>query len=325
MTQIKLLLPLLLLVCFSSHGQKNEISLLNGRFYFTFPDSAMNIARGADIMSAGPNMNNETRVIYDIGDKRAVFFAQELYITCKEGLEKKLAAQSTAEYPLSVKTIFNKDSILCVTMTPSKFDNSKSAILVNSMIVKNADNSLSKLSVYLNPKAYDDKATFDKITEKVFSSFRKGNKRLALHARTESFNVLATKTKMELKLPVNYIVTIDKKYDFEVYRIQKVTDYGEEGRADLNIYFGFHPSYFNEELELAKFKQPETDGEFMFQKIKWMNFRDDSKAMIVREQMFTDDDIQKDAAIHIAMVSTSPALIEEMTAIVRQVLLKYDK
>jgi len=322
---MKLPLSILLLVCQLTYGQKNEISLLNGRFFFTFPDSAKNIARGADIMSAGPNMNDETRVIYDIGDKRAVFFAQELYITCKDELEKKITAESTSDYPLSIKTIYNKDSILCVSMTPSKFDNRKSAILVNSMIVKNADNSLSKLSVYLNPKAYEDKATFDKITEKVFSSFRKGNRRLPLFARTETFNVLGTKTKLELKMPSDYIVIIDKKYDFEVYRIKKITDYSEEDRADLNIYFGFHPSYFNTELELTKFKQPDTDGEFMFQKIKWMNFRDDSRSIIVREQMFTDDDIQKDAAIHIAMVSTTPKLIEEMTAIVRQVLLKYDK
>jgi len=318
-------LPLLLLAGSTCSGQKNEISLLNDRFFFAFPDSAKNIARGADIMSADPNMNDETRVIYDIGDKRMVFFAQELYITCKENLEKKLAAESTADYPFSVKTIYSKDSVLCVSMTPSKFDNNQSAILINSLVIKNADNSLSKLSVYLNPKALADKPTFDKITEQVFSSFRKGNRRLQLAAHTETFVVLGTKTRMEVKLPANYVVRIDKKYDFEVYKVKKITDYSETDNADLTIYFGFYPSFFNKELKLEKFRQPDSESEFMLHKMKWMNFRDDSRKLLLREQLFTDDDIQKNAQIHIAMISGDQKLLEELTQIIREILLKYPK
>lgn len=323
--QKSLLLILLSIIGHISNGQKNEISLLNNRFFCTFPDSAKNIARPTDIMSADPNINNETRVMYDIGDKRIVFFVQELYMKSVNDLEEHLKEESTKEYPQAVKIIYNKDSILCITMTPSTFDDKRNAILINSLIVKNADNSLSKLSVYLNPKAFADKKTFDKITEQVFSSFRKGNRRLNLAARTETYNVLDTKTKMQVALPEDYIITIDKKYDFEVYKVRKVLPYGDTSHADLSIYYGFHPSSFNRAFQLENFKQADTNGEFMLQKMTWLNFKDDSRKLIVREQMFTDDDIQKNAQIHIGMISNNQKLIDELTRITQKILLKYDK
>ncbi len=283
-----------------SFGQKNVISLLNDRFYCTFPDSAKNTARETNIMSADPNINNETRVIYDIGDKRIVFFAVELYIKSVDDLERELKKESSKNYPLAVKTIYDKDSVKCIRLTPSKFDEKKNAIFVNSIIIVNADNSLSKMSVYLNPKAYSDKRTFDKITEEVFASFKKGRKRLNLNEHTESFKILDTKTEMPIKLPNNYIVTIDKKYGFEVYKVKKVVTYGDTTQGDLIIYFGFYPSFVNKELQLENYKKPDTDGEFMFQKMKWMNFQDVKRNLFLREQLFVDDDIQQNTKIHIA-------------------------
>jgi len=316
---------ILLSLCLATQGQKNEISILNGRFFCTFPDSAKNIPRSTNIMSADPNKNDETRVVYNVGDKRVVFFAEELYIKSVADLEKKLKEESTKDYPLAVKTIYDKDSSICISTTPSQFDPTQAAIFLKGIIVKSPDNTLSRFSVYLNPKAYADRAAMEKMVDQVFASFRKGGKRLNLSARTETFNVLGTKTQMLLKLPVDYVVTLDKKYDFEVYRVRKLATYGEADHADLNIYYGFHPSMFNTELNLSNFKQADSPGEFMFQKINWMNFKDDSKKIFVREQLFTDDDIQKDAQIHIGMISNNPKLVEELTEIIKQLLLKYDK
>ena len=309
----------------SLFGQKNSLSLLNDRFYLTFPDSAKNIARGTDIMSADPNANNETRVIYDIGDKRIVFFAQELYLKTIDKLEEKLAKESTPDNPFTTKLIFNADSVTCISLTPVKFNDKQQAILINSIIIKNADNLLSKLSVYLNPKAFEDKKTFDKITEQVFASFKKGSRRVNISARTESFPIFETKTTLLLKLPKDYIVTKDEKYDFDVYKIKKVEAYGSDGHADLVIYVGFHPSYFSNEFQLTGYKTADTDGEFMRQKTKWLNYEDKKRGIILREQLFVDDDIQKDVQIHIAMIAGKQRKIEELAAIVKDILIKYDK
>jgi len=322
----KIILSVLILLCGEiSYGQKNEISLLNGRFFCTFPDSAKNIARATDIMAADPNENNETRVFYDIGEKRIVFFAEELYLKGTNNLENRLREESTKDFPLSVETIFNKDSVLCIRMTPAKFDTAQSAIFVNSLVIKNADNTLSKLSVFLNPNAFSDKATFDRLTEQVFSSFKKGIRKLKLGARTETVHVLNSKTTMQLSLPKDYMLSVDKKFDFEVYNIRKVTMYGDTMRADLTIYLGFYPSLFNSEFELQKFKKADTNGEFLLQKMKWLNFNDESRNLILREQIIPDDRIQENAQIHIAMISNNQKLIEELTAIVQKINLNHVK
>ena len=305
--------------------QKNEISILNDRFYFTFPDSAKNIARATDIMSAGPNANKETRVIYDIGDKRIVFFAQELFLKSVNDLEKTLKNESSTEYPFAVKTIYNKDSVQCVKITPGKFDEKAAAILASTLIIKNADNTLSRFDTYFNPKAFADRATFDKINEQVLSSFRKGGRRINLNPRIDSFFVLGSKNVMRINFPKDYLITVDDAVDFETYDIKKIVAYGDTLDASITVYFGFHPSLFSTGLELAEFRTADTDGEFMRQKIQWLNFRDDRRKLILREQIFTDDDIQENAKIHIAMFANDQKLIDELTTIVKNILLKYHK
>ncbi|GAB2843372.1 hypothetical protein [Ferruginibacter profundus] len=309
----------------TSHGQKNEISMLNGRFSFEFPDSAKNQARGVDIMSADPNENNETRVIYDIGSKRIVFFAEELQMKSVDDLETKLKKEATKDFPFTVQKKDNSDSSVCYRITPQKFDEKAQAILLNSLIIKNPDNTLSKFSAYINQEAFKDKATFEKISEQVFASFKKGKRRLNLSAKTETFNILGTKTLYSIKLPENYIVSVDKKYDFEVYKIKKVSNYGEKEFGDLIIYFGFYPSPMYKEMELENFKTKNTEGEYMLQKLTWSNYQDRKRNLFLREQIFTDDDIQKNAQNHIAMIASSEQKIEELALIVKNSLLKYDK
>jgi len=323
-TKIFFLITTLLFIV-ASYGQTNEISMLNNRFSFVFPDSAKNQARGVDIMSADPNENNETRVIYDIGPKRIVFFAEELFIKSVDDLETKLKNETTKDYPLFVQKKDNFDSSICYRITPQQFNDKSQAIFINSIIIKNPDNTLSKISVYINPEAYVDKATFDKIVEQVFSSFKIGNRRIDLSARTETFKILDTKTLYHIKLPENYIVSVDKKYDFEVYKIKQVSNYGDNDFGDLIIYFGFHPSPMYKEIELENFKTKDTEGEYMFQKLTWSNYQYKKRNLYLREQIFIDDDIQKDAQNHIAMIASSEKKIEELALIVKNSLLKYDK
>lgn len=289
----------------TSYAQKNEISMLNGRFSFVFPDSAKNQARGVDIMSADPNDNYETRVIYDIDSKRIVFFAEEIFMKHVDDLENKLKNESTNEYPLAIQKKNNSDSTICYRVTPKNFDASEQAILISALLIKNSDNTLSKFSAYINPEAYKDKASFDKIVEQVFSSFKKGNRKLNLSARTETFKILGTKTLYNISLPENYIVSVDKKYDFEIYKIKQVSAYGTKEFGDLIIYFGFYPSLMYKEMQLENFKTKDTECEYMLQKLTWANYQDKSRSLFLREQIFVDDDIQQNAKNHIAMIANS--------------------
>src|SRR5215217_6981633 len=127
-----LFIVITLLFIATSYGQRNIISMLNGRFSFVFPDSAKTQARGVDIMSADPNENNETRVVYDIGSKRIVFFAEELFIKSVDKLEKRLKEDATKDFPLLIQKKDNLDSSICYTITPQKFNDKLQAILINS-------------------------------------------------------------------------------------------------------------------------------------------------------------------------------------------------
>ena len=276
-------------------------------------------------MSAGSNANRETRVIYDIGDKRIVYFAQELLLKSVNDLEKTLKSQSSAEYPFAVKTIFNKDSVQCINIIPEKFDDKAAAILISTVIIKNADNTLSRFDAYLNPKAFADRTTFDKINEQVLSSFRKGTRRINLNSRIDSFFVLGSKNIVQINLPKDYMITVDNAGDFETYNIKKVVAYGDTLDASIIIYFGFHPSLFSAELQLTNFKTRDTDGEFMGQKMQWMNFNDSERKLLLREQVFADDDIGENAKIHIALIANDQKLMNELTLIVKNILLKYRK
>jgi hypothetical protein len=306
-------------------GQSNEISMLDGRFSFTFPDSAKKQPRTVDLMAPNPNTSIETRVVYDIGLKRIVFFAEELFLKSDNNLEAILNNGITRDYPFTVLKKDNLDSSVCYRIIPQKFNSNAQAILLNSIIVKNADNTLSKFSAYVNAEAFIEKAAFDKIIENVFLSFKKGNKLLNLESRTESFEVLATKTIYSINLPDNYIITVDKKYDFEVYKIKKICNYGDKTFGDIIVYFGFHPSFMYNDMQLENFRTIDTEGEYMQQKLTWLNFEDKKKGLYLREQLFIDDDIRKDVNNHIAMIASNEKIIDELALIVKKSLLKYNK
>src|SRR5687767_10577392 len=64
----------------------NRQNILNGRAWLRLPAKAMNEQRARDIMAADPSANRETRIVYDVGTKRLVLFAQELFLKGSENL-----------------------------------------------------------------------------------------------------------------------------------------------------------------------------------------------------------------------------------------------
>ena len=153
-----LILPFLSFILFS-YGQKietikldNKQSILNDKVFFQFPSKAVNSARQADIMSADPNTNKETRIMLDIDKMRLVFFAQELYVSSDNNLLSTVSKDDGVDFKSRILT--DKDSILSILTTPTKFDSTKNAILINSLLVKTQDNSVFKISAYINPDAF---------------------------------------------------------------------------------------------------------------------------------------------------------------------------
>ena len=324
MTKKTFFLSVLLFSAMTGCGQKisdlkldNKQSILNDRAFFQFPSKAKNIARQTDIMSETPNINRETRIILDIDEQRLVFFARELYVTSNNNLLEALSIENSEKANLKILT--NADSLHSVLITPTTFDSTANAILINNLYVQTQDGTIFVIGAYINPNAYKNKDDFQKLTENVFSTLTKGNRKLNFKARIEKVPVFFnSKEKFNIVLPEGYIITKNSQYDFEVLNIQKIRDIADTNWFSLTIYTGNHPSYFYEEYDFRKSNAIKTDGQFLNKKIMWLNFKNDERQLYLKEQQIPIDQI-KEIIAHIAMLGNSQESIDKLTKLIENI------
>jgi hypothetical protein len=318
-------LSVLLFSVTASFGQKisdlkldNKQSILNDRAFFQFPNEAKNIARQTDIMSENSNINRETRIVLDIEEQRLVFFARELYVTSNNNLLEVLSMKKKKKEILKILT--DTDSLQSVLITPTTFDSTANAILVNNLYVQTQDGTVFVIGAYINPNAYKNKDDFQKLTENVFSTLTKGNRKLNFKARIEKVPIFFdSKKKFNIVLSEGYIITKNSQYDFEVLNIQKVRDIADTNWFSLTIYTGNHPSYFYGEYDFDKSSAIKTDGQFLNKKIVWLNFKNDEEQFYLKEQQIPIDQIAKGLIAHIAMLGNSQESINELTKLIENI------
>lgn len=297
----------------------NKQSILNDRAFFKFPAEAKNVARQGDIMSADPNTNKETRIVLDIGQQRLVFFARELFVASEKNLLETISKDNGANAKSKILT--DKDSLLSVLSTPTKFDSTKNAILVNNLYVRTQDHSVFVIGAYINPDAFKNIKAFQELTESVFASLTKGNRRLNFKARTELFPIFDGKKAFSISLPQGFVVTKDKKYDFEVLKFQKVKDFADPNWLSLTIYTGSHPSYFYSEENFDESGAKKVKGRFLDKEVEWLYFKNTEKQFYLKEQKIPSDGIESGLIVHIAMLGSQPLAIDELTRLIESIKL----
>lgn len=326
MTIKTLFFSTLFLLATQGFGQKvsdleldNKQSILNDKAFFQFPTDAKNVSRQADIMSADPNTNKETRLILDIDKQRLVFFARELYVTSDDNLLKTISKDNNEN--AKIKILTKQDTLLSVLVTPSKFDSTENAILVNNLYVRTQDKTVFVIGAYINPDAFKNKDEFQKLSEKVFASLTKGNKKLNYKTRTEISPIFDKKKKFSIALPEGYVITKDKKYDFEVLKFQKVRDITDTNWTSLTIYTGNHPSYFFGEYDFSDSDAVKTNSTFLNKPIEWLNFKNTEKQFYLREQKIPSGQIEEGLIVHIAMLGNNQEALNELTKIIENIKL----
>lgn len=265
-------------------------------------------------MSADPNRNAETRIMLDIKDMRMVFFAQELYSTCNGNLLTQTQKDDRDDFKSRVLT--TGDSLFSVLSTPLKFDTTENAILVNTLLVKTADNSVFRISAYISPAAFKEKDEFMKLSERVFSTLSKGSRSLSSNARTESWPIYEGARKFSIAVPAGYIITKDAKYDFEVLKFHKLSELGDTSLVSLIIYTGHHPSWFYTSQGFSASEAEKIKGNFLGAKTEWMYFKDDTRKLYIKEQQIPYHKIGEGIILHVAMLSDKPEAITELSSIV---------
>lgn len=298
---------------------EKRLSVLNKKVFFNFPAAAIISPRVADIMAADPNENRETRIITDWGNMKLVFFAQELYKLSGKTLFQDISKEVEPDFDFQRKILTDKDSLISVLSTPGLFDSSANGILVNSLLVKTQDNTVCRIDAYINPAAYSRKDDFIRLTENIFKTISKGTRTTNLDPREESYAIAGGINKFLFKIPKNYFVTVDEKYDFSVFKLTNYRDLTDKTFSSITIYTGFHPSWFHKEYGFTDSAAVKTKGRFLQNNVDWLYFADNPNSFYLKEQMIPSDNIEKGLILHIAILSNKKDIMEELAKIIEDI------
>lgn len=297
----------------------NRQSILNDRVFLTFPDSAQNKSRPVDIMSADWNINDETRIMMDMGEMRLVFFAQELYLLGDDKLLEVLKDDKDKQFVFTHKVLTPSDSLMSVLSTPTKWDSTQKAILINTLTIKTKDDAIIRISAYINPPAMVEKQAFTVLTERIFRTLEKGNRENPRTARVEKHKMMDSKSQLQFQLPDDFIVRIDQKYDFQVFRISKYQKMGEEDFQSMTIYLGYHPSFFHKRQGFKDYTEIQPIV-FLGEEAQFMYFENPQKSIYLLEQILHPESLG-DLRVHIACVSNQAENIALMKKILSDIQL----
>lgn len=318
-----LLLGLLVLGCLPRADQPlpNRLSLLNDRAQLSFPAAAQASARPTDIMAADANANRETRVVLNEGANRLVFFAQDLYARGDKALITSVLTKKDAASKTTTTVLADDGRLLTVLSTPTTFDASQAAILVNTLTVKTPDNLVFQVGAYINPAAYPRRADYRKLTERVFRTLVAGRRAVPLAAHSETLPIFGTAKKFTFAVPANYGLTVDQKYDFQVFLLRPYAPFGSSAASHLLVYVGRHPSLLYKEYDLTREQLREVPGTFLGQPVKWLTHADAPKHTYLQEQLIAGDAIEPGLLLHVGLVADSPAALSELATVAASVAL----
>lgn len=299
----------------------NPLPVLNGKAVFTFPKGAQNVKRGVDIMSVDHNANEETRIIYDIQNMRLVFFAEELFALGEDHLFEHVS-KDYANDPFKLKVLTDNNQLYSILATPTQWDSTQNGILLNTLLVKTPDNTLFRIHALINPAAYKLKDLFVKLTEQVFGSLVKGNRKTDLSPRKETLAIFGSEKKFTFELPQNYVVNVSQKYDFQVFKFRTYRPYSDTNWTNITLYTGHHPSLNYRDYGFSESDLKKINGTFLGKNVSWVFFQVENENYYCKEQVIPAGEIEEDLVVHVSMTSNLEGSLDELTRIVEDIQLQ---
>jgi hypothetical protein len=296
----------------------NKQSILNGRAFLYFPAEAKNEKRGVGIMSADPNENEETRIVFDTSDMRLVFFAQEPFAFADKDLFTTISKLDEKE-GYKTKILTDKDGLLSVLSTPTTFDSTATGIPVNTLSVVTPDNTLFRIDAYISPAGFKLIDQYQKLTENVFKTLTSGTRTVNRASRQEKLSIFGTDKSLTFNLPADYCITVDRQYDFQVFKLHKFQYYTDADWIQLIIYVGDFPSLVYKDYDLSESDGKKIKGMFLDKQINWLFFDISKKGLYDKEQVIACDHIAKGLKVHISMMSNQQKSLDGLTKIVEAI------
>lgn len=290
-------------------------SLLDGRAYLMLPPGAKNMARGADIMAADPNARLETRLVLDNGKERLVLFTREVFTKGTKSVASTLKKVNEGSGTLTL-VLQADDSLTAVLSVLNPTDSTREAIRISNLVVVTPDGTLLRVDAYINPAAFHARKAYQQLVERIFRTVAAGERRNNLQPRTETVPNAIGKKALVFELPADYALTIDRKYDFQVFKLHRFASFDEGTVSEqFIVYAGRHPSPVYNDLGLTPSDATSTKGSFLGKDVEWLSFFVPNKNLNDRELLFAADALEPGLVLHVAMIGGSAARIEAMTRI----------
>ena len=327
-----LLLCMLLLTGVISPAQKNPIStypltnkqsILDGRAFLRFPDKAK--IELQQRTGHFPLMDHTalTMINVDIQGMRMMFVAQELFAYASGDF---LAAAEKAEtrffrHPhFKSLLLVNKDAMTAVLSTPLAMDATKPGVLIQDLLVRAGDQSVFRISVYMEGPFDQQKEQVLQLSENIFKTLTPGNRRLNNTKRTERWPIYNSKKELMITLPKDYVITRTTKQEFEMLEFHRISELNDTSRASILIYTRRDPAYLYQNWDLSESEAVKTPGTFSGEPVEWLNFKREFPRLYLREQHIQIKKADgENLLVHVAMIYDQPEIPKEFMDIIEAI------
>lgn len=293
---------------------ERRISFLSKKFFLDLPAGSEYAMRNVNPMEASPDSSFETRVECKRNGMKLVFYCTQLYkLANKDYLEK--AANETGAANYSFQKI-NQPNIQAIITTPKTFSVDGHSIILGSLLIRNADNTMSRLTVYAGEEQIEKADDLAKLCFRIFKTLKAGLRSQDLKAHTEEHEILGAKHKCRFQIPENYVVITRRTHDFVTYTLRKLTTWEHTTWAEIQFYFGFYPSYVYEQAKIDATSGINKKGNLFDTPIYWLTFYDIQSNSFLKEQIMRANELSEGMYVHVNMSCMSEKELDTLTAIV---------
>lgn len=298
-----------------------KISVLNDRAFFNFPPEAYGSAESKAQSSADTKPNIESMVTLEIGKMKMVFMAKELFLLGDREFLTYITLQNQG-IKWNTKSLSAPNNVQLILSTPTVYDSTKGYMRINSLLVVTADNTIFRVDVYIDKPGYYTAEQFQKLSERILSSFSNGTRMNNLSARQEKIPIYGTSKALLFDLPANYQVASEHGDYHQNFDFNKFKHYTDKSIFHLSIFqkptsWGQGIEFLHTEYELSESDGKKLKGTFLSEQVDWLYFDLKKERLYLKE--FIQDPQCVSTTFHVSILSQGTNMIDELTRIVEKV------
>ena len=194
-----------------------------------------------------------------------------------------------------------------IEFTPNQMEAVNNTVLIKGAIVKNSDNTLMLIDVYVNEQAFENKDNCINLSESILNTIQSGTRKLNTKAHDEELNGLVSGQKMHISLQDNYVLTNSHGPDFTVFYITKIVTVGDS-QPTMGIYSGNYPSILSANISSSQLQK--SSDNILGNNIQWTYYKSASDSFM--ETVFNESKSNTDTKMHIFMHPKADENLDEM-------------